>query len=174
MNGRPRDANLLGALALTVADRMAAAVEAATPHGSTGPAALVALHEFLAGASMDALARVLGLTPSGAVRLVDRLAADGLVERRPAGDGRAVAIVLTPAGRRAAVAIRTARATALEAVLDALDPSERAALARLHEKLLAGLTDDHQTARRTCRLCDVDACGHHRGTCPVTEAVRAA
>ena len=51
---------------------------------------------------MDDLRNVLGLTPSGAVRLVDRLAADGYVERRAGADGRSLALRLTPAGSRVA------------------------------------------------------------------------
>jgi hypothetical protein len=54
-----------------------------------------------------------------------------------------------------------------------LSPAERATLAALHGKLLAGLTSDRASARRLCRLCDIEACGHHRGTCPVSEARRA-
>jgi MarR family transcriptional repressor of emrRAB len=40
---------------------------------TAAPAALVALHEFLCGASIDQLRQVVGLTPSGAVRLIDKL-----------------------------------------------------------------------------------------------------
>ena len=50
-------------------------------------AALVALSGWLAGTTVDGLARVLRLTHSGAVRLADRLERDGLVERRPGRTG---------------------------------------------------------------------------------------
>jgi MarR family transcriptional repressor of emrRAB len=166
-----RQANLLGTLTLAVTGRVEVAVEAASPHGPSSPAALCALEGYLGGESIDALARVLGLTHSGAVRLVDRLAAAGLLERRGGADGRSVAVTLTAAGRRAAMEIRAARESALADVLAALDAGERRALTELNEKLLAGLTSDRASARRMCRLCDGDACGHERGTCPVTEAV---
>src|SRR4051794_41929024 len=71
--------------------------------------ALSALHHLLDSPSIDLLRQVLGLTPSGAVRLVDRLAADGLVRRTPGPDGRQVAVVLTARGRRAAAAVASAR-----------------------------------------------------------------
>jgi predicted MarR family transcription regulator len=116
---------------------------------------------------------VLDLTHSGAVRLVDRLAGAGLVERRRAGDGRAVAVTLTPAGHRAAAEIRAAREHALADALSVLGSEERRVLSDLHEKLLAGLTSDRASARRLCRLCDPEACGHERGTCPVTRAASA-
>jgi hypothetical protein len=71
------------------------------------------------------------------------------------------------------VAVRVAREAAHEATLGVLSADERATLNGLHEKLLAGLADDRASALRLCRLCDVEACGHDRGTCPVTEARRA-
>jgi DNA-binding MarR family transcriptional regulator len=167
-----RDANLLGTLSLAVAGRIEAAV--ASPLGPSAPAALAALEGFLGGEPIDALRQTLGLTHSGAVRLVDRLAEAGLAERRAGADARSVAVALTPAGQAAAGAVRAAREQALEETLAVLEPDERATLAALHEKLLAGLTGDRASALRICRLCDLDACGHHRGTCPVTEARRAA
>ena len=68
-----RQANLLATLAMGLNDRIRDAEETAAGHGSAAPAALVALHEFLGGASIDRLRQVVGLTPSGAVRLIDKL-----------------------------------------------------------------------------------------------------
>jgi MarR family transcriptional regulator, negative regulator of the multidrug operon emrRAB len=153
------EVNALGALALEVARRLQEAGEAASPHGASVRAALTALHGLTGGQSIDALRRVIGLTHSGAVRLVDRLAAAGLAERRVGADGRAVALQLTPEGRRAARRVLARREAAIETVLASLSARERADLARLHERLLAALTDGQQERRRVCRLCDVDACG---------------
>jgi DNA-binding MarR family transcriptional regulator len=166
-----RDANLLGTLSLAVANRMEQAV--ASPLGPSAPAALSALESYLGGEPIDALRQALALTHSGAVRLVDRLEDAGLAQRRPGPDGRSVAVTLTAAGEDAAEAVRAAREQTLEDALGVLGEDERATLTRLHEKLLAGLTGDRGSARRMCRLCDVEACGHDRGTCPVTEARRA-
>jgi DNA-binding MarR family transcriptional regulator len=157
--------NVLGALALEVARRVQEAGEAAGPHGASVPAALTALHGLTGGQSIDALRRVVGLTHSGAVRLVDRLAAAGLVERRVGVDGRAVALQLTPEGRRAARRVLARREAAIETVLAPLPPRERADLARLHERLLTHMTGDRRDRRRVCRLCDVDACGRD---CPAS------
>ena len=55
----------------------------ASPLGPSAPAALNALEGYLGGEPIDTLRQVLGLTHSGAVRLVDRLVAEGLAERRP-------------------------------------------------------------------------------------------
>jgi DNA-binding MarR family transcriptional regulator len=171
-NGLARDANLLGALSLAVTERMGEAVEVASAQGASAPAALAALETFLEGESIDALRRVLGLTHSGAVRLVDRLQSAGLIARGAAADGRAVALALTPAGREAARRVLAEREAALSAVLAPLTSPERRELARLHEKLLAGTATDRDSARHVCRLCDPVACGHWDGRCPVTEGRR--
>jgi MarR family transcriptional regulator, negative regulator of the multidrug operon emrRAB len=165
-----RGANLLGALSITVAEHVETAARAAAAHGGSAPAALAALDTFLDGSSIDTVRKPLGLTHSAAVRLVDRLAAAGLVRRGAGEDGRSVAVFLTQAGRRAAAQVQDGRMGALAEVLVPLDPSERAELTRLHEKLLAGLTSGRADARRICRLCDAHACGHEEGRCPVTRA----
>jgi MarR family transcriptional repressor of emrRAB len=156
------EVNAFGALALEVADRVQ---KAGNPHGGSVPAALAALHGLAGGRSIDVLAKVVGLSHSGAVRLVDRLAADGLAERRVGADGRSVALQLTPSGRREARRVLARREAAIEQVLASLTAAERATLARLHERVLTGLTLSQQERRRVCRLCDVDACGR---VCPAT------
>jgi DNA-binding MarR family transcriptional regulator len=153
------EVNAFGALALEVARRVQEAGELASPGGASAPAALVALNGLANGQSIDALRRLLGLTHSGAVRLVDRLSAAGLVERRVGVDGRSLSLRLTPEGRRAARRILARREAAIEQLLAPLSASERATLARLHERLLGHTTSTPQDRRRVCRLCDVEACG---------------
>jgi DNA-binding MarR family transcriptional regulator len=166
-----RDANLVGALGLAIADRIAEA--AAEPAGGGSAAqALVTLYGGGAGGSIDVLARVVGLTHSGAVRLVDRLARTGLVERRMGADQRSAALYLTPAGRRAARRVLARREAAIQAVLAPLTRADRDALTRIAERLLAELGAAPDAERRLCRLCDPDACGRPRGRCPVAAAAR--
>jgi DNA-binding MarR family transcriptional regulator len=169
-----REANLLGTASLAVADRVRAAAEDGAGQGGSAPAALVSLAGYLDGQPIDSLRGPLGLTHSATVRVVDRLVAAGLVRRREGPDRRSVAVVLTPAGRAAAGRALQARAAALEDALTALNPAERVELARLHEKILATLTDGRPAAGHICRLCDSVACGHERGRCPVTRAADAA
>lgn len=165
-----REANLLGTISLAVAERCDDAIRLAAEHGGAAPAALVALATFLDGSSLDVMRRPLRLSHSAAVRLADRLADAGLVRREPGADSRSVSIRLTPEGALLAQRIRAAREAALDSVLAALSPEERAELTRLHEKLLAGITGGRTDARHICRLCDADACGHELGRCPVTQA----
>jgi MarR family transcriptional regulator, negative regulator of the multidrug operon emrRAB len=165
-----RDANLLGAFVLAVAERLDAATREAAASGGAAPAALVALESFLDGSSIDTLRKPLGLTHSAAVRLVDRLVAAGLVRREAGADARSVAVFLTEAGRRASERVQAGRMRTLADVLSPLDAAEREQLARLHERLLGDLTSGRADARHICRLCDSRACGHERGLCPVTRA----
>jgi DNA-binding MarR family transcriptional regulator len=168
-------ANVVGAGVLAVADRLREATEHAADHGASAPAALAALETYLHGTSIDELRRVLNLTHSGAVRLVDRLEAAGLLRRtRASGDARARELALTPAGRRAAKRVLAQRAAALDAALAPLDGRERELLGELLGRVLGGLTDGHAAAGRICRLCEPGPCGHYDGRCPVSIAAAAA
>jgi MarR family transcriptional repressor of emrRAB len=171
---RAREANILGAVSLAVADRVRQAVERGAGQGGSSPAALVSLATYLDGSPIDSIRGPLGLTHSATVRLVDRLVEAGLVERREGPDRRSVAVELTSAGHEVAAQAAVARAKALEEALAGLDAAERAELARLHEKVLATLTSGRASAGRICRLCDARACGHWEGRCPVTRAADAA
>jgi MarR family transcriptional regulator, negative regulator of the multidrug operon emrRAB len=164
-----RAANLLGAHALVATDRMRRAVGMEL----SSAAVLSALMTFADGASIDDLRRVLGLSHSGGVRIVNRLAARGLVAREsdPA-DRRAVRLHLTADGRRTAAHILAVRNETLRALIAPLTARETADLVRLLERLLAAVTEDHAAANRICRLCDPDVCGHP-DRCPVTQAALA-
>lgn len=172
----PRAANLLGALALAVCDRLRSATE---EHGVTGEpglttseaAALVTLAHY-PGQPIVRLGATLGLTHSGAVRLADRMEAAGLVRRAASGRGRTLALHLTGPGRLAAERVLARRQAAVEHLADQLDPGDAAVLERVAGRLLAGLTTDRRSARRLCRLCDEPLCAAGPG-CPVDQAVRA-
>ncbi len=172
-SGPGRTANLLGALALAVNDRCVGAAAEASGHAESDAAALSALDQFLGGTSIDRLASVVGLSQSGAVRLVNRLELEGLLQRRPGLDGRVTSVVLTPAGRRAARRIEATRLRLLDAALDPLDAGEQEALAALAGKVLVGMMREPGATRWTCRLCDLAACGRPAGLCPVEQAARA-
>lgn len=158
-----RNANLVGALAVAIGDAVTRAAEAAAPEPGPAAAALM-LVAHLPGMSIDALRIGVGLSHPGAVRLVDRLAARGMIERRAsAEDGRRVALHLTVSGETAAASIADGRNRAVAQALDTLPEAERAAFIATTEKLLAALVAGPDDALRVCRLCDETVCTR----CPV-------
>ncbi len=170
MHTSARTANLLGALGIVLSDALA---DAAAPAGGTTTAtALVALAGPSAGASIDALAGVVGLSHSGTVRLVDRLVADGLAERGRGADQRSTALVLTPAGRRLARQAQRRREANLQFIGELLTDDQQSALAEGAERVLAEFGATRGAEARICRLCDLEACGRSRGECPVAPARR--
>jgi DNA-binding MarR family transcriptional regulator len=163
-------ANRLGALARVLSDRADDAMAATGHAAGTAAAALSALYHFLDAPSIDLLRQVLGVTPSGAVRLVDRLEAAGQVRRAAGADGRTVALELTADGRRAAAAVAGARGQVLADALAELSPQERAVLDGLVGRLLVGQLRAPGATRWICRLCDTTACGRLAGDCPLAVA----
>jgi DNA-binding MarR family transcriptional regulator len=166
-----RLANLLGVAALAATDRLRGAVERGLAPGGSAPAALVHLQAH-PGDSVEGLRQVLGVSQPAAVRVVDRLVAEGLAERRPGRDRRTLALHLTAAGQRSATELLERRTESLTALLGALEPEERAALEPLLERLVAALADDRPGAVRVCRLCDREACTRTPG-CPLEHTVGA-
>lgn len=165
-------ANVLGALALAVSDRIAEAVSTAATGGVSDATALSALRDFLHRPSIDVLAQVLGLTHSGAVRLVDRLDAAGLTTRESGKDGRTTTISLSSDGQGLAHAVAEARRRALLNALAPLSAEDRHTLDRLLGVVLAGLIREPGARRWICRLCDTAACGRPAGRCPVAAEAR--
>jgi DNA-binding MarR family transcriptional regulator len=131
------------------------------------------LDQFLDHPTLDQLRRVLGLTPSGAVRLVDRLAGAGLVARGPGGDGRSRSVTLTDAGRHAAQRVERARAEVLSGLVADLTHDEREQLRALMARLMTAVVTRKEGGAWVCRLCDLDACGRRDGQCPTANAAAA-
>ena len=160
--------NLLGALTVALGDRLDTAVSTVAGHAGAAASVLAALHAE-PGLGVQALSEVVGISPSGTVRLLDRLAGHALVRREPGRDGRSVALHLTEAGRGAARETLAQREAALAVALEGLTADERSTLSSLLETMLRDLTDDGVVAARICRLCDVDACP--QAECPVEQAI---
>ncbi len=159
--------NLLGAFAVAVTDLQGTAVD---PQSGirTDAEALLAVHARPRSTVAD-VAATTGLTHSGAVRAVDRLAVRGWVERTPGADRRTVQLRCTPVGKRQAVQILERRAEGLQNLTRTLSPERAAHLATAMEELLSRMPRTRADAWRICRLCDHGVCG--RVECPVGNAV---
>ena len=152
-----RTSNLLGVVGLAIADRIEAAARDILSHVGETPAAVVVIGYGL-GPSNDLLRRILGLSHPGTVRLVDRLVADGLVERRKGRDNRAIALYLTDAGETLREELLKGRIAAIRPLLLPLTKAEQDALASLLHKMLSSMPTNDLERCNLCRLCDDRVC----------------
>jgi MarR family transcriptional repressor of emrRAB len=167
----PRLTNLAAAFALAATDDMLAAIEAMSGMIAGAPAALATIHAY-PGISLDTLRKFLRLTPSGAGRLVDRLVAADLAERRAgSSDQRFIALHLTRRGHGIAKLVLAARRDAMGPPLAALASQEQAMLEKLLSKMLSAMTPDRERCDHICRLCEIAACP--QDVCPVETAALA-
>lgn len=157
-----RTANLLGVVGLAVADRIEATARDVLNHSGETPAAVVVIG-YGFGPSNEQLRNILGLSHPGAVRLVDRLVADGLVERRAGRDKRAIALHLTAAGAALRETLLQARLAAIKPLLTPMTDAEQELLAGLLHKLLASMQPTDRQRCSLCRLCDDRVCSD----CPI-------
>src|SRR5262245_43553443 len=156
-----RDLNVIGAFALALSDDFKAALEDLADGNESGCAALVVIGQE-SGLSVDRLSKVLHLSQPGTVRLVDRLSAARLVERKTGTDRRSVALRLTEAGKRQVKSLLVGRQHALAEALRGLDAWERSTLAAIADKVLRGLDHGDIACDQRCRLCDADPCPDER------------
>ncbi|MFG6094752.1 MarR family transcriptional regulator [Leptothoe sp. ISB3NOV94-8A] len=161
-----RTLNLLGALALSLGDALNAVVKVNAGYGGEAPAALVTLGAN-PGLSINTLSQILSLSHPGTVRLIDRLASQALVERRPGTDGRTLALFLTEAGQGRRRAILTERRQQLNLAVEPLSLDERQQLTKLLEKMLTAMTTGELRSFAICRLCEEDVCP--ADSCPVEQ-----
>ncbi len=160
--GMDRTTNLLGALALGLTDRIKSGMENTLDRSGETAAAIIVLG-YAPGLSVEILRQVLDLSHPGTVRLIDRLEEDGLVERRKAEDGRAVALHLTRKGSKLRQQLMDRRLDTLEAALKGLSANERLVLGNLLAKVLTNLPETEMAKHRICRLCAVRTCSD----CPI-------
>jgi MarR family transcriptional repressor of emrRAB len=162
-----RTANLLGVVGLAVATRIETAARDILSHSGETPAAVVVIGYGL-GPSNDGLRHILGLSHPGTVRLVDRLVADGLVERRQASDRRAVALYLTSRGDAVRARLMKGRLAAIRPLLELLTSDDQDTLGTLLHKLLVAMNPSDMERCNLCRLCDNSVCTD----CPIPAEFR--
>jgi MarR family transcriptional repressor of emrRAB len=173
----PRLDNLLASLSLNLAEEGQRALERVSGLTGAATAALLALDEFLGGAHVGRIADVLGLTHSGAVRLVTQLERDGLAERRTGGDRRRVEVRLTTRGHGRAREARAARDMIITDATSVLSVADAQTLEALLDTLVSTRVTRRLERRRAgetgvwwCRTCDFAACGRPAGRCPAQVA----
>jgi DNA-binding MarR family transcriptional regulator len=159
-----RDLNVVGTFALALADDFKSAMEDLAEGNESACSALIVIGQE-SGLSVDRLSRILRLSQPGTVRLVDRLAAARLVERKTGADRRSVALRLTETGRRQVKSLLIGRQHALAQALRGLDDWERSTLTAIASKVLRGLEHSEVECDRRCRLCDDNACPDE--SCPM-------
>jgi MarR family transcriptional regulator, negative regulator of the multidrug operon emrRAB len=159
-----RTANLLGALAGEISDRL---IRMHQEHPNQTDSSIAALNLIAAseGLSNAALSVALKLSHPATVRLVAKLKDDGLIEVKDALDKRAVAIYISSAGRQRIKRMHADRGRVLSDALRALSPDEQHQLQALLEKMLPPLVTDAKRGEYICRLCDYDSCPETK--CPV-------
>jgi DNA-binding MarR family transcriptional regulator len=163
-----RTANLLGVIALAVADRIEETSRDVLNHAGETPAALVVIG-YGFGPSNEQLRRILGLSHPGSVRLIDRLVADGLVERRDGCDKRTIALYLTEKGAALREKLLRGRIDAIKPFLALLTQAEQGAFAALLHKMLVSMEPTDLERCKLCRLCDDRVCSN----CPIPADFRA-
>ena len=125
--GSAHTANILGALAVLIQDRVEGAWQSSLDLSPMAAAALVQI-EGEPGCSIELVAGRIGLTHSATVRVVDKLAERGLVEKdRARKDARAQSLTLSKAGKRVAQQLHEARNQVTDDLLAGLVPAHRAA-----------------------------------------------
>jgi MarR family transcriptional regulator, negative regulator of the multidrug operon emrRAB len=117
--------------------------------------------------SVSDLTSVTGLSHSAVVRLIDRLEADGLVQRSEEKQGRSVPIALTDAGRTEYERLRDRQSGFLEDILAELPSNDQQDLERLVSGILSAMTTSKSARDQICRFCDEGVC--EQTSCPVEQ-----
>jgi DNA-binding MarR family transcriptional regulator len=165
-------ANLLGALSLTLADKINRAVENELGIGGIAGPALIVI-EAEPGITVEKLAKYLNLAQSSMVRAVQQLEGLGFVSKRTGEDRRVQMLHATRSGQTKARRILEARAKVLHAALDGLPAKETEALSRTVDRLIERQIAKPGDKFAICRLCDENACGEG-DDCPAERSASAA
>jgi DNA-binding MarR family transcriptional regulator len=162
--------NLIGAFATTVSSEIENKISQLSGRSLNHEIALVAIYNH-PNETIDILSKVLGLTHSGAVRLVNTLESEALIERhKSAEDARSVVLRMTPIGSKRVASILNSREKVTDKLLENFDKNQKEAFLSLLEIAMGNLTHEKIEARRICRLCNEGVC--RKLGCPVESAIR--
>lgn len=158
-----RIANLLGAAALAIEDRISRAVVGAGV--SREEASVLVTVSGTSGLTIRDVSEILGMSHPGTVRLVLRLVHRGAVEKRTGRDKREAHLLLTDVGRDMVARILRAREETLVSLVERVEPRYRRVFESTIEEVLRSLVTTDLDTFRICRLCDEGVCDQRR--CPV-------
>jgi MarR family transcriptional regulator, negative regulator of the multidrug operon emrRAB len=158
-------ANILGALAVLIQDRVEGTWQSSLDLSPMAAAALVQI-EGEPGCTIELVAGRIGLTHSATVRVIDKLAERGLVEKdRARKDARAQSLKLSKTGKRVAQQLHEARNQVTDDLLAGLAPAQRAGLEQAIRAILHRCVNPGREADVTCRVCDDRRCSPE--ICPI-------
>jgi DNA-binding MarR family transcriptional regulator len=127
--------NIVGVFVLSVASDIERTTECPSILAGSGMAAVMIIAQQ-PGLSIDQLRRILRLSHSGCVRLVDRLVVLRLVSGEAGSDGRTVSLKAAQPGLNEAARISSSRLSLLRDRLNLLSADELGQLGRIAAKLL--------------------------------------
>jgi MarR family transcriptional repressor of emrRAB len=163
--GGQHTANILGALAVLIQDRVERTWQAELDLSPMAAAALVQI-EYEPGSSIELVAGRIGLTHSATVRVIDKLVERGCVDKdRAREDARAQSLKLSKSGKRLAQQLHGARNQVTDDLLSGLGPTQRRGLEEAVRAILHRCVEPGREADVTCRVCDDRRCAPD--ICPI-------
>lgn len=165
--GDRRLENLLGALAVAVADRVKVAVEDQLGTGGSAAAVLMMIG-VEPHISAEAIARRLNVAQPTVVQALGALQQRGLVKKASGVDRRIRELTLTKPGAQMVASMLERRAAILAPLLRGLGDRERTALTQVIETMLIATVVRPDEKFLICRFCNEHECGPKE--CPVEVA----
>jgi MarR family transcriptional repressor of emrRAB len=161
--------NLIGAFATTISSEIEKSIAELDGRSLSHEIALVAIYNH-PNETISTLSKVLAITHSGAVRLINTLENEGLVERyKSEQDARSVVLHVSDKGKERAQSVLFSREKVTSNLLKNFNEAQRRDFLNLLEIAMSNLTDKQIEARRICRLCDEGIC--RKLGCPVEKSV---
>ncbi|MGJ8648272.1 MAG: MarR family winged helix-turn-helix transcriptional regulator [Marinomonas colpomeniae] len=118
--------------------------------------------------TIDVLSKVLDLTHSGAVRLINTLENDGFVQRhKSTQDARSVVLRVTGTGSIRVQSILDSREKVTLKLLENFDESQKQDFLNLLDIAMSNLNSKKIKALQICKLCNEGVC--RKQGCPVEE-----
>jgi len=145
------------AMTLHLHDRLSEAAKRETGHGLTDASALVLIWNN-GPIPIQLFARTIGMSHPAAVQQIDRLCADGLLQRAVGEDRRRRLIGLTGKGRNHVRAFLRTRSAIGRNAMKGFNREDRRRLERLISQILSVSATDRNTVDHLCRCCDEHEC----------------